>query len=204
MSSTSQSSSQDHEAVESTGNAFAKWFSVRNIVAIGIGAAVFFVLATWVNIPTGVPNTNVKVAEAWSALIAIIFGPAVGFFVVLIGDILSALVYGGFWWSWIIADAVYALLIGLVWRRISIESSPFDGRKILLFNVTQVIAGVISWVLLAPIGDIIIYSEPADKVFLQGVTAFISNSLTIGIITTLLLLAYNKSRVKAGSVKKED
>ena len=37
--------------------------SVRAVVATGIGAAVFFILMKYIAIPTGVPNTNVNVAE---------------------------------------------------------------------------------------------------------------------------------------------
>lgn len=181
-----------------------EWFSVRNIVAIGIGAAVFFVLATYVNVPTGIPNTNFKIAEGWSGLLTIIFGPVVGFFLVLIGNIISGLIAGSFWWSWIIADAIYALLIGLPYSKIKIEDEPFTGKKIVLFNITQIVAGLISWVLIAPIGDVLIYSEPASKVFLQGVVAWIANSITVGIISTLLLVAYNKSRAKAGSLQQEN
>ena len=38
-----------------------KKFSVKSIVAIGIGAALFFVLGRIVAIPSPVPNTNISV-----------------------------------------------------------------------------------------------------------------------------------------------
>ncbi|MEG1875444.1 MAG: ECF transporter S component, partial [Angelakisella sp.] len=34
-------------------------FSTRTVVAIGIGTALFFVLARFVSIPSPVPNTNI-------------------------------------------------------------------------------------------------------------------------------------------------
>ncbi len=37
-------------------------FTVKHIVAIGIGAAVFFVLKRFVTIPTGFPNTDIATA----------------------------------------------------------------------------------------------------------------------------------------------
>ena len=38
-----------------------KKFSVKTIVAIGIGAALFFVLGRFVAIPSPVPNTSISV-----------------------------------------------------------------------------------------------------------------------------------------------
>ncbi|ETJ38289.1 hypothetical protein Q604_UNBC07582G0001, partial [human gut metagenome] len=64
-------------------------FSVKSVVATGIGAAVFFVLMKFIAIPTGVPNTTINVAEGWLALIAGLFGPVVGLLVGLIGHTLN-------------------------------------------------------------------------------------------------------------------
>lgn len=70
-------------------------FSVRSVVATGIGAAVFFVLMKFIAIPTGVPNTTINVAEGWLALIASLFGPVVGLLVGIIGHTLNdAVTYG--------------------------------------------------------------------------------------------------------------
>lgn len=71
------------------------------------------------------------------------------------------------------------------------------------FNLVQIIANVVSWGILAPLGDILIYSEPANKVFLQGVVAAITNSISILILGTILLKAYAASKVKKGSLHKD-
>ena len=42
-----------------------KKFSVKTIVAIGIGAALFFVLGRFVAIPSPVPNTNIAPSMAF-------------------------------------------------------------------------------------------------------------------------------------------
>ena len=52
-------------------------------------------------------------------------------------------------------------------------------------------------------GDILIYSEPQNKVFLQGATATITNSLSILILGTILLKAYAATKVKKGSLRKD-
>ena len=44
--------------------------SIKTVVAIGIGAALFFVLGRFVAIPSGVPNTNISLQYAVLGLLA--------------------------------------------------------------------------------------------------------------------------------------
>ena len=55
-----------------------KGLSVRTIVAIGIGAAVFVVLGRFASIPLWIPNTNIEVTYPFLALMSVIFGPVAG------------------------------------------------------------------------------------------------------------------------------
>ena len=45
--------------------------SIKTIVAIGIGAAVFMILGRFGSIPTGIPNTNIETCYAFLALMAL-------------------------------------------------------------------------------------------------------------------------------------
>ncbi|MCI8624092.1 MAG: ECF-type riboflavin transporter substrate-binding protein, partial [Provencibacterium sp.] len=84
-----------------------KGFSIKTLVAIGIGAAIFIVLARFVVIPTPVPNTSINTQYALLALLAMLYGPAAGGLIGLIGHSLSDMMgYGSPWWSWVIASAV--------------------------------------------------------------------------------------------------
>ena len=80
----------------------------------------------------------------------------------------------------------------------------FGKKEIILFNVVQVIGNALAWLLVAPVLDILIYAEPAGKVFSQGVGATIGNVLVAGILGTLLMAAYSKVGAKSGSLSKED
>lgn len=53
--------------------------SIKTVVAIGIGAALFFVLGRFVAIPSPVPNTNISLQYAVLALLAAMYGPVAGF-----------------------------------------------------------------------------------------------------------------------------
>lgn len=178
--------------------------SIKTIVAIGIGAAVFMILGRFGSIPSGIPNTNIETSYAFLALMAVLYGPIAGVAIGFIGHALKDLVfYGSPWFSWVIASAVVGLIIGLAWNRLKVNDGEFEKKEIIVFNIYQVIANLIAWLLVAPTLDIIIYAEPANKVYLQGIIAAISNSITVGVLGTILLYTYAKTRVKKGSLDRE-
>ena len=74
----------------------------------------------------------------------------------------------------------------------------------MLFNVVQIIANALAWILCAPVLDILVYAEPANKVFIQGIFAFLGNIIIIGVLGSLLLAAYSKMAGKSSSLSKED
>ncbi len=73
-----------------------------------------------------------------------------------------------------------------------------------LFNVAQVISNALAWIVLAPVLDIVVYAEPANKVFIQGAFAFLGNIIIIGVLGTLLLAVYSKVVGKSSSLTKEN
>ena len=178
--------------------------SIKSIVAIGIGAALFFVLERFVAIPSPIPNTTINIQYAILGLFGVIFGPVVGVLAGLIGHILIDLSWGSPWWSWIIASAVYGLIIGFSSKYVNIEEGNFGKKEIIGFNGFQIVGHAVAWILVAPVLDILIYSEPVNKVFAQGAFAAVSNIISTAVVGTILLAAYAKTRTGAGSLKKED
>ena len=178
--------------------------SIKSIVAIGIGAALFFVLGRFVAIPSPIPNTTINIQYAILVLFGVIFGPVVGVLAGLIGHILIDLSWGSPWWSWIIASAVYGLIIGFSSKYVNIEEGNFGKKEIIGFNGFQIVGHAVAWILVAPVLDILIYSEPVNKVFAQGAFAAVSNIISTAVVGTILLAAYAKTRTGAGSLKKED
>ena len=182
-----------------------KKFGIKHVVAMGIGTALFVVL-TNVQIPVGfIPNTALQTRAAVLAFFSAIFGPVVGGAIGLIGHALrDAVFYGSVWWSWVFPDAVFGIIVGLFAAKYKVKEGSFGGKEIGLFNIVQVVANALAWILVAPVLDIVIYAEPVKKVFTQGVTAFVANVIIIGILGTLLLVAYSKVGAKSGSLSKED
>ncbi len=178
--------------------------STRTIVAIGIGSAVFLVLNRFVSIPTGIPNTNISTAYGFLAFMAILFGPIAGALIGFIGHALTDAIAGwGVWWSWVIVSAFVGCVVGLGSKKVNVEDGNFGTKDVLTFNLYQIAANIIGWGVLAPVLDILIYKEPADKVFLQGLTAGAANLVSMAILGTIFLTIYAKTRTSAGSLNKQ-
>lgn len=182
-----------------------KKFGIKEVVAIGIGTALFVAL-TEVQIPLGfIPNTALQPRAALLAFLAAVFGPVVGGVVGFLGHALGdALFYGSVWWSWVIPDAVFGIIVGLFAAKFAIKEGGFDKKAIISFNVIQIIGNVIAWIVCAPVLDILVYAEPANKVFAQGFFACLGNVIIIAILGTLLAVGYSRVGAKSSSLSKED
>ena len=181
-----------------------KNFSVKTIVAIGIGAALFFVLGRFVSIPSPVPNTTINVQYGLLAFMAVVYGPIAGALIGLIGHALIDFSFGwGIWWSWVLASAAFGALMGIAGTTRKLRNE-IGKETILPFNVSQVICHILAWGAIAPALDIAIYQEPMEKLFAQGLMAGVGNAVTTAIVGTLLCVAYAAAKPKAGSLNKED
>ena len=177
--------------------------SVKTVVAIGIGAALMFVLMRFAAIPTGVPNTNINLGIAILAVFAAIFGPVAGFLIGFIGHTLTDLTWGGVWWSWVISSAIFGLIIGACRKFFKIEEGGFGVKEAFAFNGVQIVTNILVWGFIARTLDLLIYKEPFGKVTLQGFVASGFNILVVLVLGTLLIFGYAKTRARAGSLKAE-
>lgn len=178
-------------------------FKTKTIVATGLGAALFTLLFMYVKVPTGIPETSIQTAYGIGAFFAALFGPIAGGLIAFIGHALSDSVqYGSAWWSWVAASGLACFIIGLVYPKLRVEEGHFDKSDFVLFNVCQFIANIIAWVVVAPVLDIVIYAEPVSLVFTQGIVAAISNTVSAGVIGSVLLKLYSKTRSQKGSLSK--
>ena len=66
--------------------------SVKTIVAIGIGTALFFLLARFVSIPV-FANTTINFQYALLSFFATLFGPIAGLLIGLIGHIITDMTF---------------------------------------------------------------------------------------------------------------
>ena len=178
--------------------------SIKTVVAVGIGAALFFVLGRFVAIPSPVPNTNISLQYAVLALLAAMYGPVVGGLIGFIGHTLIDLSWGGSpWWSWVIASAFVGVVVGLFFKKLNLQEGEFSKKQVAFFALANIVAHLLAWILVAPVLDIAIYAEPVKKVFAQGAFAAVSNSITAVVVGGLLVLAYTRTIAKKGSLDQE-
>ncbi len=179
-------------------------FSVKTIVAIGIGAAIYFLLAKFVSFPI-FASTYLSFQYAILGFFAGVFGPIAGALIAFIGHALTDLTLGVLWWSWIITSAIVGCASGflLKGKNTNIEQGVFGKMGVIKFIVGSIIIHLVAWIGIAPVLDILIYAEPVDKIFTQGALAASTNAVITAVIGTLLLFAYSKTRTRTGSLSKE-
>ena len=178
--------------------------SITSIVAIGIGAAVFFILGRFLSIPIGfIPNTSLETTYPFLALMSVLFGPFAGALIGLIGHAIKDLLTYGLWWSWVISSSVTGFGYGLVGKSLNVNKGDFSLKDLVKFNLGQIITNIVAWALVAPCLDILIYSEPANKVFTQGIVSAGLNSIAVAILGSILLTAYAKSKTADNSLSKD-
>lgn len=178
--------------------------SITSIVAIGIGAAVFFILGRFLSIPIGfIPNTSLETTYPFLALMSVLFGPFAGALIGLIGHAIKDLLTYGLWWSWVISSSVTGFGYGLVGKSLNVNKGEFSLKDLVKFNLGQIITNIVAWALVAPCLDILIYSEPANKVFTQGIVSVGLNSIAVAILGSILLTAYAKSKTADNSLSKD-
>ncbi len=181
-----------------------KKFSVKTIVAIGIGAALFFVLGRFVSIPSPVPNTSISTQYGLLAFMAVVYGPLAGALVGFVGHMLIDFAAGwGIWWSWVIASGVFGLLVGLAAKMLKMDEAEMGKKGLIKFNIAQVVCHLVCWMAVAPVLDVYMMGEPWDKLIAQGLMAGIGNAVTTAIVGSLLCVAYAATQTKAGSLTKE-
>ena len=182
-----------------------KKFGVKALVATAIGAALFFVLGRFVAIPSGIPDTNISIQYGVLGFVSAVFGPIVGLLSGLIGHFFIDFSYGwGVWWSWVMASAVCGVCMGFGMQKCKIDDGEFGKGDIVRFVIVSVVSHLISWVIVAPVLDILMYQEPANKVFIQGLVSAGANTVTTIIVGLILCFAYVATIPKKGSLKEEE
>ena len=170
-------------------------FNKKNIVATCLGVVLFALLFRYVKVSTGFPEVSIQTAYGAGAFFAALLGPVAGCFIAFVGHTLSDVVqFGPPCWSWVIASGVAMFITGLVFSKLHVEEGEFSVKDIIVFNIYQVVGNLIAWCLIAPALDVLMYGENAAYAFEQGVWATLPNIISAGIIGSILLKLYSKTR----------
>lgn len=173
-----------------------KALSTKSVVAIGIGAALYGALS-FIMIPVG-PNTSFRLAIAVLVIFGSLFGPIVGFLVGFIGHALNdALAYGSIWWSWVFLSAIMGMFSGFI--TLDKTYDVFRGllaKKHIVKMYIYAVVSIFAASLVAYLGDVFLYGEPPQKVWIQIMIAAVCNFVVIALIGIPSILAISKKNSK--------
>lgn len=171
-----------------------KYFTAKRLGNIAAGAVLFFLLGAFVSIPSPIETVNICLQYGLQAFLAMLCGPLTAAASGLLGHIAIDLYFGELCWSWIIATWSFGGLLGILTNVTGLRSASFDRENLVRFNLCQLATHVVCWAGIAPVLEILLYSESMDRIFEQGLTAAVSNAVTTAIVGSALLVAYNAFR----------
>ncbi|WP_057786727.1 ECF-type riboflavin transporter substrate-binding protein [Weissella minor] len=159
---------------------------------IVIWSLIGFCAYQYVSVGISVPNSLLSLEPAVLAVASFFLGPigtmGTGFLSHFLYDSLN---YSIVWWTWILAEGIAGLMLGLVSRRLELLRRPFDLKRCLQFNMWQTLVNFLAWGVIAPLGDYLIYKSNWTFVFEQGLTIAAVNTIVIAIVGSLFLFLYN-------------
>jgi uncharacterized membrane protein len=179
----------------------AMWeVTTRVIVYAAIGAALYGVLAFFSILIPGTANVSVRPAFAIVTFFGFAFGPIVGLFVGLVGNMLGDQISG--WglltsWNWSIAVGVVGFLAGL---------APMYLGNMMNSRTGMLIAAAVGSVVATVVGLLIVFTDivlgTADG-FNEALTAnyapaVISDVIVVAILTPILVAAWEPVKAQLG------
>lgn len=172
---------------------------LKGLIAAAAGTAAFIML-TKVQVPVSlISGTSLQLRSCLLVFIAVYCGPVSALIVGFAGHAASdALFYGGVWWSWVIADGLGGLALGFMAQICRFKYLTSSVSAACLLYVMQFIANSVSWAILAPLLDIVMYGEDSLTASYQGLVAASINVVLSAIVCTPVAALAANARRKRG------
>jgi uncharacterized membrane protein len=172
----------------------------RTIVYAAIGAALYGVLSLFSFLLPGTSNVTVRPAFALVPFFGYSFGPLVGLFTGLVGNMIGDQLAGfGFltYWNWSLANGLAGLVAGLAPLYISqMMDGPISRRAI-----GGAIAGIVGTIIgfLFVFSDIFVGGQSFDAILTTGyIPLVIADVLTSLILVPILVYAWEPVKEQLG------
>ena len=173
-----------------------KYLTAKRLGNIAAGAVLFFLLGAFVSIPSPIDTVNICLQYGLQAFLAMVCGPLTAAASGLLGHIAIDLYFGELCWSGILASCAFGGLLGILANVTGLRFASFDRENLVRFNLCQLATHVVCWAGIAPVLEILLYSESMDRIFEQGLTAALSNAVTTAIVSSILLCVYAAHHTK--------
>ena len=163
-------------------------------MAGAVVGTLLFAVVTQIEISSPVANTYLQPRMGILAVVSAVGGPLIGAICGFVGHLLGDYWFQQreVWLSWALAEALVGVGIGFFRQKFDVLGKGFHTRQGLLFEAVQVGANALAWLAVAPLLDMVLYGQRAEKVFLQGAEAFLLNAVITGVLGLLLLAAFSQ------------
>jgi energy-coupling factor transport system substrate-specific component len=176
-------------------------FGTREIVYSAIGAALYGVL-NWVFNNLTLPGStlvSIRPPVAVPMFMGIVFGPLVGLFTGLVGNVIGDLLSGyGFFWAWDVGNGLLGLIPGLL-PYVGVTEIK-TGRDYVMAALACVVAALVGIAFPALLVDPFILRniDFNGGLTTEWLPAGVTDAINGAILTPILLYAWNAYRSRSG------
>jgi energy-coupling factor transport system substrate-specific component len=170
--------------------------SVRKIVYMAIGAALYGVLSVPTNFLQLPGNISIRPAIVIPLFFGAVFGPWVGLFSGAVGNFIGDLISGyGVFWNWDVGNGLIGFIAGLA---MYITWGNYKSTRSIVIAEVFAAIGVVVGIAVAAYSDIVVSTatvRTATATFISGILP----DLILGLILLpILLVAYNAALRRSG------
>lgn len=163
----------------------------QNLFIILVSIILFYLIGRYGKITTGLNITYVYLQYPLLCIISIIYGPYIGAITGFVGHAMIDTASGPLvWYSWVTGSGFLGLSLGFISKKWKLKSIPEDDTKRYVktrihYFLTIIGLNIVSFLLIAPVLEVIFYKATVADAFTRGLFIAFSNGLTSAIVTDI-------------------
>lgn len=170
--------------------------SVRKVVYMALGAALYGLLCVPTNFLQLPGNVSIRPAIVIPLFFGAVFGPWVGLFTGGVGNFIGDLISGyGVYWNWDVGNALIGFIAGLA---MYITWGRYNNTRLIVIAEIFSAVGILGGLAFAAFSDIIVSSTTPSAATATYVSAIVPDLILGLILLPILLVAYNAAMARYG------
>jgi energy-coupling factor transport system substrate-specific component len=170
--------------------------SVRKVVYMALGAALYGLLSVPTNFLQLPGNVSIRPAIVIPLFFGAVFGPWVGLFSGGVGNFIGDLVSGyGVYWNWDVGNGLIGFIAGLA---MYITWGRYNNTRLIVIGEIFAAVGIAVGLASSAFSDIVVSQTTASAASATYVSALIPDLILGLILLPILLVAYNAAMSRYG------
>lgn len=170
--------------------------SVRKVVYMALGAALYGLLSVPTNFLQLPGNVSIRPAIVIPLFFGAVFGPWVGLFSGGVGNFIGDLVSGyGVYWNWDVGNGLIGFIAGLA---MYITWGRYNNTRLIVIGEIFAAVGIVVGLASSAFSDIVVSQTTASAASATYVSALIPDLILGLILLPILLVAYNAAMARYG------